>query len=247
MGTHGRNSGGNQARLLVGAPLGHAQGNRDHPHVRALGRQGRHERGDFLGRLEVVGDAELVSTRRAAAAALLVPLLLTGCSTPAETERTSAGADDEPGWGDDLSRLRAQATTELEQLILADDRISEEERVAAEDAFVQCAGEAGFTVTDFARGGGYTIDGPFADDGPPALRACEGSFNRTSGQYWLMQRNPAGIDEAELMISCLVRAGVLDESFTRADYLEGLGAPPLTLGSSEFGRCTVEPTTAFTE
>jgi len=183
--------------------------------------------------------------RIAASVALL--LVLAGCSSPAEAEGGAATAGDAPGWTDDLSRIREQATTELEQRILADDQITDEERVAAEDAFVKCASQAGFTIADFEPGGGYSADGPFTDDGPPALTACEGSFNRTAGQYWLMQRNPAGADEVELMIACLVRAGVVDEAFTPDDYLEGLGRAPLSIGSAEFGRCNAEPATAFTE
>ncbi|MFK4729433.1 hypothetical protein ROT00_07090 [Agromyces mediolanus] len=171
-------------------------------------------------------------------------LLLGGC---ADTTETPADLDDAPGWDDELSELRAGATTDLELLILEDGRITDEELAAAEDAFRSCAAGAGFEVTELQPGGGYTIDGPFTEDGPPALTACEASFNRTSGQYWLMERNPAGIDEAELMVDCLVRAGVLDADITRSEYLEALGTPPLTPGAPEFARCNAEPATAYVE
>ncbi|MCM3658307.1 hypothetical protein M3147_13715 [Agromyces mediolanus] len=171
--------------------------------------------------------------------------LLTGCAVVSGQGTTNG--PDKPGWDAVLSELQDDATTDLERAILEDGRITDEERAAAEDAFGSCAAAVGFEVSGFEAGGGYTIDGPFTDDGPPALRACEASFNRTSGQYWLMQRNPDGRDEAELMLSCLVRAGVLDEGVTRAEYADGLGEPPLTPGGAEFARCNGDPTGAYTE
>ncbi|WP_157413962.1 hypothetical protein [Agromyces allii] len=152
---------------------------------------------------------------------------------------------DDPGWQDNFAALREAATTDLELQILEDGQITDEERVAQEDAFVSCTAAAGFTVTEFTSEGGYTIDGPFSDDGPPALTACEGPFNRISGTYWQVKRNPAGEDEIQLMLACLIRAGVIDHDFTAADYMAGLGESPLSISSPEFSRCNAEPTTAF--
>ncbi|GAA2466099.1 hypothetical protein GCM10009857_34970 [Agromyces soli] len=171
-------------------------------------------------------------------------LLLAGCAV---SNPTLTSPDETPGWDDEIRELRESATTDLERLILEDGRISDEELAATEDAFRSCTARAGFEVSELQPGGGYTIDGPFTDDGPPALHACEASFNRTSGQYWVMARNPAGIDEAELMITCLVRAGVLDPDVTRSEYVDSLGSTPLTPGAPEFARCNAEPTTAYVE
>lgn len=172
---------------------------------------------------------------------VVVVCFLAGCSYHAEVP---VGGDT-VGWADDFVRLRQQAKTELERLVLADDRISDEERVASEDEFVKCAKKIGFVVTDMQLGGGYAIDGEFTEDDPPALAECQGSFDRISGQYWQMQRNPSGEDEAQLMIACLVRAGVIDRSFSIDDYTKGLGKPPLALGSNGFSQCNSEPLTAF--
>lgn len=184
--------------------------------------------------------------RRRISLLLLVALGLSGCSS---NDAPSGGepASRSIGWTGDITVFQDAAETDLERRILADGVITDEERVAAEDEFVSCAARAGFSVTEFQPGGGYTIDGPFTADGPPELKACQRSFDRTSGLYWAMKRNPSGTDEAELMVACLIRAGAVDPSFSRAEYLEGLGSPPLTVGTPAFSRCNAEPTTAFVE
>jgi hypothetical protein len=176
----------------------------------------------------------------------LALLVLSGC-TVVDGPATEAAVAGGIGWTGDVTVFQDEAETDLERRILEDGVVTEEERVAAEDEFVACAARAGFTVTDLKSGGRFTIDGPFTEDGPPPLMACQRSFDRVSGLFWAMKRNPAGTDEAELMTACLIRAGVVDPSFTRDEYLQALGTPPLAVSASEFSRCNAAPTTAFTE
>lgn len=175
--------------------------------------------------------------------------LLTGCSQGAKSDSVVTNENGSniatPGWADEISAYSGEATTELERQILSDGKITAEELAAAQDAFVSCTRLAGFTVSSFTNDGGYSIDGPFTDDGPPALAKCEKSFNHTAGMYWMMLRNPAGIDEAELMVNCLKRAGVVDASMSRAEYLDRLGTSPLTVSDPAFSKCNANPTTAF--
>lgn len=180
---------------------------------------------------------------KSSAVAALLALALTGCAATAESISTDSAHT--VGWADEFDKMKSEDLTNLEQQILADGVISSEELTAAESAFVTCAKLIGFTVSDFDTSGGYEIDGPFTENGPPELTRCESAFNRTSGMYWMMKRNPEGIDEAELMVACLIRAGVVQQNFTRSDYLSQLGTPPLTIGSAAFSSCNANPTTAF--
>jgi hypothetical protein len=187
--------------------------------------------------------------RRGAAATCLLPLLVTGCSAAPSSSENPRGSieDGVPGWEGEFASVREQATTPLEREILADDLITDEERIAAEDAFATCAARYGFEAFDFLPGGGYSLDGPFTGDGPAGLRVCERSFDHTSGLHWWVKRNPEGVAEADIMLPCLVRAGVVDTGFSAAEYRASLGDGGLDVGTSEFRACNADPDGAFAE
>ena len=192
------------------------------------------------------------STRLAAAAlACAAAALLVGCTAAGvdASELDAPGAVDEltgapivyngpvpsceEPWGKEFAGMYRITNDRLAHRVLDDCAITDAEYNAISDAYVTCLAAKGFTATVLGPGEEVTIEnrpGAALDtDGidagmVPAMRACRSGLDAVGGLRGRMLRNPEHLDENEIIVACLLEAGVVDKSYTVTDYARELEA-----------------------
>lgn len=124
-------------------------------------------------------------------------------------------------WTDEFRDARARATSDFERLVLADDWIAPAEYDEAVQMYVQCAADAGITIT---------VRGNIADEtrmydvtsslGQTKLNAIlsecgDGTINVLEGLYDTILHSG---ERAELMAACLVAVGAVPSPYSASDY-----------------------------
>lgn len=158
--------------------------------------------------------------------AVLVLVALTGCTPVAPT--TNPGPDSigdvpafEGPWAEAFAQAWLDASTDEQRAILADGKITDAEYADVRQGLVDCIAGFGATVTlgpygTFSIDPGGLSDTQLNDD---ILPECE---QQTVGQitflYEQLARNPQNRDEAELMVECLRRVGVVGPAYSAAQW-----------------------------
>jgi len=205
----------------------------------------------------------VTDVKRAMAAALCVAALA-GCgpSTDRAEPRGAETNDDAPEftgpWAAEFVDAYQRAESQAHRLMLADGEISDLEYAAVRDDFSRCLADVGYSVTWHDRGG-YSLQVGSDGASPDHVNEIVGDCSRSSlGDidflYEQTARNPQNLDEFAIMADCLVRAGVVDPSFTAEDYQEWFDnaedeEPPYVVpggrGQVAFGQCSTDPLGLF--
>lgn len=167
--------------------------------------------------------------RPALACALAVATLIgtPACSSPpaapeAEEHRIDTPAFTGPNAGDFESAWRA-TDSEFVRGIIADEQISDQEWAEVTDRLRSCIADQGMDFTGFNRDRSYGVD--LGDTEPEKADALLLECEKESGEHWagylrwVVAENPQGQPIEELMTDCLIRAGVVESSYTPQDYL----------------------------
>lgn len=159
-----------------------------------------------------------------AAAALL---LLSGCSADAtgpEGIASSGPAAAVPTfsgpWAAEFADAYRSTHDPVAHRVLADETITDQDYSEISDSFVACLKGRGFTAAIDDAYGRFTITDGDGDDPRvrAALRECSPGFDAVSGLRAQMLRNPQHRDENEIVVACLIAAGLVDKGYTAADY-----------------------------
>ncbi|MEO7069721.1 MAG: hypothetical protein ABI131_04430, partial [Nostocoides sp.] len=150
-----------------------------------------------------------------------------GCSSSAETPKN-------PGpYAQEIRDAQASATSDFEKDVLTDGVVSRSEYEEAVKRQVACMNARGFDTTAElqASTGFYQFrtteqDDPATeivegeDSGAPMISCQAGNTQLVAALYTEMMRNPAKIDESELLRACLVRRGLIDKTMTAEQVRE---------------------------
>lgn len=164
--------------------------------------------------------------RGTAAACLALVFLIAGCGTSAQDGSLSSTDREAPEftgpWADALTEVYLTSQTDAQRSILADGLVTEAEYTEVRNQFAACMADLGIEFT-FGSYGTMTSE---SAEGAPEGEAFEEAYIGCSGQtksgvdwvYESMQRNPENLDEPTIMVACLVRAGLVPDSYTAAQY-----------------------------
>ncbi|OII15836.1 hypothetical protein BIU97_14335 [Curtobacterium sp. MCBA15_009] len=168
-----------------------------------------------------------------------IALASTGCATiPAEPGRPSARTDvtlEHAGpWSDEFKAALDDGASDYEASILADGRITTEEVEGAHEQVRRCLADSSLGIT-YDPDGGFRLH-PFdreVDEGffgwsDPILRACEKRYDEyVTYLYEQTRRNPERLDDAEITVPCLRKAGLVGRDYTEQQWREDLDADTL--------------------
>jgi hypothetical protein len=177
--------------------------------------------------------------------ALCVASGLAGCSKAAakvsgEPRASPAHSKSFEGpWSDLLQSTYKEATSNDERAALDDGVVSDQEYAYFQNKIVKCLSKHGLDARFSSDGsleytnkdhvGQDVINGCNEDHGLPLLALRDA-----------MNRNPENLDENEIMVACLRRAGLIDAGYTAAMYAAGTDADKF-MTSSRFGSCNSDP------
>ena len=188
------------------------------------------------------------STRARVAVAIAVAVAgcdLTGCSSegalPGSDSSAESVSSESPGsgWADVLRSAYDEATAEAVREALSDGSISDLEYAYFQQQIIDCLS-------------GLGVKAQWADDKsleytkPPGVPITEISrCNKENGLEIIalrdaMARNPQKLDENEIIVDCLRRAGAVDSSFTPEMLASENGLDKI--GSTDtFDECSADP------
>lgn len=157
----------------------------------------------------------MLRLRAGAVFALVIALgALAGC-TPVEVPQFAGP------WSAEFAQAYSATDNRFVREAIKDGTVTDEEYAEMFERFRSCLDAVGITLT--LNGHSYRWDIP---DGSDAARA-NGQFDRCSVEagenyigwlYYGVKRNPDNLDESQIVSACLVRAGVVPENYSAADY-----------------------------
>ncbi|MFV0407907.1 MAG: hypothetical protein ACK5LN_13985 [Propioniciclava sp.] len=174
-----------------------------------------------------------------ASTVLLTSLLVSGCEgATSEVDEQFTGP-----WAQQLRTAYEESRSELERQVLADGLITDAEYAELLGAFQTCIEDLGYELTWEGDDGGFSIPGEQSPSEQQIAECSATTDGEASGYYVQMRRNPENLDEAEIMVDCLIRVGVVDPSYSPEDYQQdGLsGSGPTYLDTEEFRACNADP------
>lgn len=138
-------------------------------------------------------------------------------------------------WSAEVAEARSRTHSALDLKILADGKVSDAELSEAKSAFNTCMAGKGYTVewTDASEEFSVSQPGTASPDQrdmnaqESAVRECDAKGAAQSvSLYYRIHRNPAHLDEREIMAACLVRVGVVSAGYSASDYERDMMANP---------------------
>lgn len=165
-------------------------------------------------------------------------IVLTGCAASEDTPRSPFQADFDQAM---------TTTTEFQRSVLEDYEITDAEYSEARNRFKTCVENEGYTLLLEAEG--TRMEG--IQDGQEA--AADAVFTRCQDEnlgyvepfYYELRENPQNEDRMTLLVDCLKRADVLDESVGRDAFLADPGLVPVE--DPRVAECDEDPKNAFRE
>ncbi len=178
----------------------------------------------------------------AAVLALAAALALAACANPASEELESPGSASEGfsgPWAELFELTYAEASSDEERAALEDGEISAQEYAYFQDQIVQCLA----TLNVSAH---FRSDGALEYSNPDRVsQDAIGQCNADNGIRVLIlkdtiARNPTNVDENELVVECLNRAGIVDDGYTAEDLENGVDIREIGQ-TEEFAGCVGDP------
>jgi hypothetical protein len=162
-------------------------------------------------------------------------VLLSGCG--AGGDRDDSGR----AWAAVIASTSAQASSPFERKVLADGEITDAEYSELQSRIVSCLAGLGLKASfdgDGALTYTQTRSTPVERDRIQACSADNGI--RTLALRDAMVRNPAHLDEGEIMVDCLRRVHLVDSGYTARMYDEGADMERIS-ASQLFDGCEADP------
>ena len=156
----------------------------------------------------------------------------------------TAAPDDDPYRIRYEEALRA-ATSDFEKAVLEDGEITRAEYEEAVERYVSCMADAGIEVGLHEQGGYYTYSSAAAPGFDATHDGCaEGTTLLIAGLYIAQLTNPGAEDYDELIVVCLVRAGVVEADYTAEQFAADATDQtfPFDDSSADFHGCMANPT-----
>lgn len=156
---------------------------------------------------------------------------VTACSSDIDSRPGDGGGQGMPAFSgplaSDFEKAWKETDSQFVQDVLADEEISEQEWAELETDLDQCLEKSGLELEELEPEGGISVlyQGVPQARGDAAIDVCK----ETSGLNQLgyirneLLTNPRGLDPAEAIASCLVRAGVVESSYSAEDYAADMG------------------------
>jgi len=146
--------------------------------------------------------------------------VLSGC-TPGTEESAPVGF--EGPWAAEFEASYAATDSEFVRSVLEDGVITDQEYAEMFERFRSCLRTAGITVTDVGSDGSFSTHFPESlgpDAANDATKRCsvEAGENHISSLYHFVARNPQHLDEAEMVVACLIDAEVVEPSYSPDDF-----------------------------
>lgn len=142
-----------------------------------------------------------------------------------------------------IEAARAHATSPFEREALADGEVSREEYEEAVQRFLTCTAEHDILVEAEDQTGYYIYSSKAEpDDFDRVYNVCApGTVGILAGLYTDMLVNPTNVDLDTATASCFVRAGLVVEPFTAADFRDLLMRSGASDGSGETEQGRIDP------
>ncbi|MFJ8896638.1 hypothetical protein ACIRCZ_18795 [Leifsonia sp. NPDC102414] len=126
-------------------------------------------------------------------------------------------------WAAEFAAQYQTSTDKTVRKVLAASVITTADSDAAGATFVACMAARNATVKVDGRGGGFSIpntNGNTQDEKviDPALQSCQPPFEAIAGLYGRMLRNPQHLNEATIVVKCLIKHGIVAKSYTPKRY-----------------------------
>ena len=187
------------------------------------------------------------------AEALLV-ISLVGCSGPSgdpEVRSSSRQLDyDAPAfsgpWADLFRSAYSAASTDLQRIILADEKITDQENNEVRTAFVSCM--AGFSIqVELQERDSIKSQAPagMSDERYEEIsKKCRAeTSSQISGLYFQINRNPENKDEFAIMADCLSRSGLVEKGYSADDYQSAFSQQDFPFDESDprYRACGLDP------
>lgn len=140
--------------------------------------------------------------------------------------------------------LRA-ATSDFERAVLGDGEITRAEYEEAVERYVSCMADAGIEVGLHEQGGYYTYSSAAAPGFDATHDRCaEGTTLLIAGLYVARLTNPGAEDYDELIVACLIRAGLVEADYTAERFTADATDQTLPFddASAGFDGCMANPT-----
>ncbi|RLP75748.1 hypothetical protein D9V32_09835 [Mycetocola tolaasinivorans] len=148
-------------------------------------------------------------------------------------------------WAEDFREQYRLTTTDKARAMLSDGVVTAAEYAEVRESLLRCAAERGVTIEAIRIDGSreFSFETITSDEANDVMNRCEDeSGDSTVGTLWYwMQRNPAQLDEDELVLSCLHRIGVVDQGVTIDQYRAGRQDPARPLPSKREMACIRDP------
>ncbi|WIE65446.1 hypothetical protein DEI99_002620 [Curtobacterium sp. MCLR17_036] len=165
---------------------------------------------------------------------VLVVLVASSCAAPpVRPDRSPSGADASlrhaGPWADEFRSALDHGVSDSEASMLSDGKVTAAELEEAHEGVRRCLADSGLGI-EYDPDGGFSLqalNGKYPDDyferSDPVLRACEERYDEyVTYLFEQTRRNPERLDEAEITVPCLQRAGLVDRGYTeeqwRKDY-----------------------------
>jgi hypothetical protein len=175
-----------------------------------------------------------------ATALVLCAIALAGCthSPDAAADVREASGPAHP-WADVITSAYKQAGSDRERDALRDGVISEQEYTYFRAQIVDCLHGLGITA-EWSSDGALEYSKPAAVS-HEAVNAC----NKKNGIDVIalrdaMERNPRQLDESEILVACLKRAGSVDPGYTAEMLDKGIEVDEF-MGTKQFDTCNADP------
>lgn len=152
--------------------------------------------------------------------------------------------------GDDPYRARyaealRAATSDFERAVLEDGEVTRSEYEEAVDQYVACMADAGIETGLHDEGGYYSYSFTKTPDLETTSDRCaEGTTLLVAGLYVDQLTNPGAEDYDELIVACLIRAGLAEADYSAAQFDADArdGTLPFDDTAPGFDACMANPT-----
>lgn len=160
-----------------------------------------------------------------AAVCCVAVLLGAGCGAQQHRDTADTGGND-TSWAQTIRRSAASAKTDLAKNILKDGTITAEEFNEFVAAYDACLKKNGMTVSFDGDGANENVTDATGqlskEQGDAIIQQCQTQtdYMLIVPVYQQMKANPEHKDPAQLVVDCLKKKGLVDQSMTRQDYID---------------------------
>lgn len=138
--------------------------------------------------------------------------MVIGMSACSAKPETSQGP-----YAEQFEQARQRSVTDLQRNVLTDDRITDEEYREVRQSYIDCLSQAGISATANPNGYDFAL-APTGAQEEDERRCSDETIGTVESLYHLIKINPNNEDFNELIVECLRKNQVVEDSFTSKDW-----------------------------